>query len=54
MTIALYDKVRLKTGETAFIVDIYGDGEAFEADIERGTDTVTDTVQLSDIAEIIN
>ena len=35
MDIKLYDKVRLKTGETASIVEIYEIGVAYEADIDR-------------------
>lgn len=51
--INLYDKVLLKSGETAFIVEIYDQGVAYEADIERDGDTVTDTIRQSDIDKII-
>lgn len=41
----MYEKVLLKSGDTAHIVEIYEDGRAYEMDIDKrdGT-TVTDTV----------
>lgn len=45
MRLEMFDKVLLKTGETAYVVDIYGDGEAYEMDIDKpGGKVVTDTV----------
>ena len=35
MKISLYDKVKLKNGSNATIVDIYEQGVAYEADIEK-------------------
>lgn len=35
MEVSLYDKVLLTTGETAYIVEIYEPGNAYEADIDR-------------------
>lgn len=41
----LYDKVLLKSGETAYIVEVYGNGEAYEMDIDKDEGRiVTDTV----------
>lgn len=51
--IQLYDKVLLKSGEVAFIVEIYEQGVAYEADIERDGATVTDTIKQEDIQGII-
>lgn len=51
--IRLYDKVLLKSGEVAFIVEIYEQGVAYEADIERDGTTVTDTIKQEDIQGII-
>lgn len=38
----MYDKVLLKTGETAYVVEIYDDGAAYEMDINK-VDGYTDT-----------
>ena len=41
----MFDKVLLKTGETAFIVEIFDGGAAYEMDInKKDGKTVTDTV----------
>jgi len=50
----LYQKIKLKNGEYAHIVEIYEDGVAYEADI-YSTDgkTRTDTIKHSDIASVI-
>ena len=50
MDIKLHDKVRLKTGETASIVEIYEPGVAYEADIDRLDGSIdTDTIKQEDI-----
>lgn len=51
---ANYQKIKLKSGEYAHIVEIYEDGIAYEADIYT-TDgkTRTDTIKHSDIASLI-
>ena len=55
MEIKLYDRVRLKSGETASIVDIYEAGVAYEADIDRSDGRIeTDTIQHEDIAAMIS
>lgn len=54
MNIKLYDKVRLKTGETASIVETYESGVAYEADIDRPDGCIdTDTIQQEDIVAIV-
>lgn len=54
MKIKMFDKVRLKSGETAYIVEIYEQGVAYEADIDKADgSTVTDTIRQSDIEELI-
>lgn len=45
MKLAMFDKVLLKTGETAYIVEIFGGGSAYEMDINKEDGKiVTDTV----------
>lgn len=52
MKLDLYDKVRLKSGEIAYIVDIYEQGVAYEADIDTVEGKIkTDTIYQTDIAE---
>lgn len=45
----MYDKVKLISGEIAYIVEIYEQGVAYEADIEKSEGTKTDTIKHSDI-----
>ena len=53
----LYDKVVLKTGEQARIVEIYESGVAYEADIDKDdgdyVETITDTIKQDDIERIV-
>ena len=54
----MYDKVELKNGKQATIVDIYKQGEAYEADIlidDTGEypEYKTDTIKYEDIKKII-
>lgn len=52
--IKLYDKVKLKSGETANIVEIYERGVAYEADINRKDGSIdTDTIKQEDIECIL-
>ncbi len=54
MDIKLYDKVQLKSGETASIVEIYENGVAYEADIDRLDGSIdTDTIRQEDILTIV-
>lgn len=50
MKLEMFDKVLLKTGETAYVVEIYNSGEAYEMDIDQpGGKTLTDTVRPEQI-----
>lgn len=50
----LFDKVRLKSGQLADIVEVYEKGVAYEADIELGDNEYdTDTIFEADIVEIV-
>lgn len=50
----LFDKVRLKSGQLADIVEVYEKGVAYEADIELGDNEYdTDTIFEEDIVEIV-
>ena len=54
MEIEMFDKVLLKTGETAYIVEIYEQGVAYEADIDKADGTTeTDTIQCTDIEKVL-
>ena len=54
MKIEMFDKVLLKTGETAYIVEIYEQGVAYEADIDRADSTIeTDTIKHADIKKVL-
>lgn len=53
MTVSLYDKVTLKDGRTATIVEVYEQGVAYEADIENDDDYITDTIKHEDIVNIV-
>lgn len=48
-----YDKVLLKDGCTAYIVEIFDDGQAFLADIDKPTGTTTDWLTPEEIQEKI-
>ena len=50
MQIELFDKIRLKNGKSAYIVEIYEQGVAYEADIdENDNEYTTDTIKHKDI-----
>ena len=50
MLIELYDKVQLKSGKAAHVVEVYEQGVAYEADIDDGDgDYTTDTIKHNDI-----
>lgn len=54
MEVSLYDKVLLTTGETAYIVEIYEPGNAYEADIDRKDgDIETDTIRQEQIVKVL-
>ena len=53
MKIKLYDKVKLKDGKIASIVEILGNNEAYIADIDIGGDYDTETIYPEQIDKII-
>ncbi len=48
-----YDKVILKTGEIATIVEVFNDPVEYVADIERTTGTDTDFIYPEQIEKVI-
>lgn len=54
MKIKLFDKVLLKDGRTAYIVEVYGDSGDYEADIDLPDGTIeTDTIHMTDIEKVL-
>lgn len=53
MKIQEYDRVLLKGGDYASIVEIFDDGTAFIADIDRKTDTETEWLKPDNIEKAI-
>ena len=53
MQINQYDRVRLKDGRTATVVEVFGDNEYFIVDVDLGDDWETVDVWKKDILEII-
>lgn len=53
MKIRKYDRVLLKDGCKASIVEIFKEGKIFLADIDRNGDTDTDEVRIEDIEKIL-
>jgi len=50
MQIELFDQIHLKSGKLAYVVEIYEQGIAYEADIDEGDgEFTTDTIKHSDI-----
>ncbi len=55
MEIRLFDKVLLNTGEIAYIVEVYEQGIAYEADIDKSDgSTETNTIKHSDIEKVLD
>nr|DAE62585.1 MAG TPA: hypothetical protein [Caudoviricetes sp.]DAY74133.1 MAG TPA: hypothetical protein [Caudoviricetes sp.] len=53
MKIKLYDRVLLKDGSKASIVEIFEEGKAFLADIDRNDDTDTDEISIDEIEKVL-
>ena len=53
MKIKQYDKVKIKDGCSATIVEILDEDKEFIADIDRNGDTDTDEISIEDILEKI-
>ena len=54
MKIKQYDKVLLKDGTTAYIVEIFDDGKAFVADINKKSGIDTNWIKPDDIERVID
>ena len=53
MKIKLYDRVLLKDGNKASIVEIFKDGSLFLADIDKTGGTVTENLSVDQIEKVI-
>lgn len=53
MKVKQYDKVLLKDGDFAYIIEIFGDGKDLLADINRKDGIETDWIKPDDIKEIL-
>ena len=53
MKIKQYDRVLLKDGHEAYIVEIFDNGKAFLADVDKDGDTFTEEIQADDIEKIL-
>lgn len=51
--IRLYDKVRLVTGQVAYVVEIYSHGEVYEADIDDFDGTIRSDIIRHDQIDCI-
>ena len=54
MKIKQYDRVLLKDGNYASIVEVFDDGKVFLADIDRKDGTETDWLNLEEIKEVLS
>lgn len=53
MKIKQYDRVLLKDGSKASIVEVFKEDEFFLADIDRNGDTDTEEISMKDIESIL-
>jgi len=53
MSIEIYDKVLLKSGETAYIVEIFDGGKLYLADIDKAEGTETDWLDPEEIESVL-
>lgn len=53
MKIRLYDRVKLKSGYAASVVEIFDDGKAFLVDVDRDGDTYTEEVTIDEIEKVM-
>lgn len=53
MKVKQYDRVLLKDGNKASIVEIFGKGKLFLADIDKDGDTYTEEVKPEEIEKIL-
>lgn len=53
MKINLYDRVLLKDGSEASIVEVFDNGKSFIADIDRNGDTDTEEITIEEIEKVL-
>ncbi len=53
MKIKQYDRVLLKDGSEASIVEVFEGGQAFIADIDRNEDTDTEEISVEEIEKVL-
>ena len=53
MKIKLYDRVSLKDGNQASIVEIYEENSYFIADIDKDGDTYTEALRIDEIERVL-
>lgn len=53
MKIKQYDRVLLKDGNKASIVEIFKEGKLFLADIDKDGDTFTEEIKIEEIKEVL-
>ena len=53
MIVKQYDRVLLKDGSKASIVEVFEEGKLFLADIDRDGDTDTDELVIDEIEKIL-
>jgi hypothetical protein len=53
MGIRQYDRVLLKSGNEASIVEIFEEGKAFLADIDKDGDTYTEDITIDMIEKVL-
>lgn len=53
MKIKQYDRVLLKDGNKATIVEIFGGGKLFLADIDKDGDTYTEDVKPEEVEKVL-
>ncbi len=53
MKISQYDRVLLKDGTKASIVEIFEEGKLFLADIDKDGDTYTEELRIEEIQKVL-
>ena len=53
MRIEQYDRILLKDGHEATVVEIFYNGKAFLADVDKDGDTYTEEIQASEVEKVL-
>lgn len=53
MEVKQYDRILLKDGHTAYVVEVFGGGTDFLADIDKDGDTYTEAIKKADIDRVL-